>query len=284
MSLFLMFAYKAREPCKSSCERYGSRASLLAPTLFILLLNACTSSEPRVAWEGDGAPKLSLRAKDVVDAVPRADPILRAGNTSPYEVNGVSYAVLSSAERYEEQGIASWYGTKFHGNKTANGEIYDLYLATAAHRSLPIPSYVRVENLNNGRDIIVRVNDRGPFHADRLIDLSYAAAVKLGIVEAGTAPVRVTAISLAGIDDQRAKEQGAYRYIQLGAFANPVAAESLRDSVAEIVDFPVTVTPVDMSGQRLSRVRVGPVADGAQLYRLRDMLLSRGFNPGLAMP
>lgn len=260
------------------------RSSSLAAVVFILVLNACTSSEPRIAWEGDGAPKLSLKAEDVMDAVPRADPILRAGNTSPYEVNGVSYTVLNSAERYDAQGIASWYGTKFHGNKTANGEVYDLYLATAAHRSLPIPSYVRVENLSNGRDVIVRVNDRGPFHPDRLIDLSYAAAVKLGIVEAGTAPVRVTAISVAGIDDQRAKEEGAYRYIQLGAFANPTAAESLRDSVAEIVEFPVTVTPVDMSGQRLSRVRVGPVADGAQLYRLRDMLLSRGFTPGLAMP
>ncbi|MEM1142222.1 MAG: septal ring lytic transglycosylase RlpA family protein [Pseudomonadota bacterium] len=247
-------------------------------------LVACSAVAPKIAWEGDGAPKRTLRASDVVDAVPRADPVLRAGNTSPYTVNGVSYEVLPEARGYSQEGLASWYGTKFHGNKTANGEIYDLYLPTAAHRSLPIPSYVRVENLSNGQDIVVRVNDRGPFHPDRLIDLSYAAAVRLGIVELGTATVRVTAIDVAAVSDRRSEQDESYQYIQLGAFANPEAAEKLRSSVAELVDFPVTVTSVDRSGQRLNRVRVGPVADGDQLYRLRDMLVSRGFTPGLAVP
>ncbi|MFT4767138.1 MAG: rare lipoprotein A [Glaciecola sp.] len=263
--------------------RRSGLALLLALTTSTALV-ACSSSEPKVAWEGDGAPVASVDPDDIADATPRPDPILRAGNTSPYSIEGIEYRVLPSAEGYSEKGIASWYGTKFHGNKTANGEIYDLYLATAAHRSLPIPSYARVTNLSNSRQIVVRVNDRGPFHADRLIDLSYASAVKLGFVDKGTADVLVETLSMAGVDDLRDSETGAYRYLQLGAFANPETANSLRDSVAAMVSVPVNVTPVDVGGQRLSRVRLGPVADGDQLRYLRDLLMSRGYSPGLTLP
>ena len=259
------------------------RASGFAFTLVVALVG-CSGSGPRVAWEGDGAPAATLKPADVIDAVPRPDPILRAGNTSPYSVDGVEYRVLDSAAGYDEQGIASWYGTKFHGNKTANGEVYDLYLATAAHRSLPIPSYLRVTNLDNGREVTVRVNDRGPFHPERLIDLSYGAAVKLGFVDKGTARVRIRSVNLAGVDDRRESEYGAYRYLQLGAFANPASAQSLRDSVAAMVTVPVEVSPVDVGGRRLNRVRVGPVADGRQLQRLQNLLMSRGYTPGLALP
>jgi rare lipoprotein A len=249
-----------------------------------LLLAACSGSDPKVAWEGDGAPAVSLSPEQVRDAVPRPDPILDAGNTSPYVVDGVSYAVLPSARGYAAEGIASWYGTKFHGNRTANGEIYDLYLPTAAHRSLPIPSYVRVTHRVNGRSIVVRVNDRGPFHPDRLIDLSYAAAVKIGMVDDGTAPVRIETVELAGIDDRRGQGAGAYRYLQLGAFASEDTALHMRDSVAALVSVPVIVSPVDVGGRRLSRVRLGPVADGAELNRLRELLMTRGYSPGLALP
>ena len=252
--------------------------------LVTAVVAGCSGSGPKVAWEGDGAPSADLAPEDVADAVPRPDPILRAGNTSPYRVNGIEYHVLPTASGYSEQGIASWYGTKFHGNRTANGEVFDLYLATAAHRSLPIPSYARVTNLENGREITVRINDRGPFHHERLIDLSYAAAVKLGFADAGTARVQVVTVPLAGIDDRRAASGGEYRYLQLGAFANPSAANSLRDSVAALVVVPVNVTPVDSGGQRLHRVRVGPVADGAELQRLRALLMTRGYSPGLALP
>ena len=254
------------------------------PVVAILVLTACSSSDPKVAWEGDGAPGTALRPDQVHDAVPRPDPLLRAGNSSPYEVNGIEYRVLETAEGYSEEGVASWYGTKFHGNKTANGEIYDVYLATAAHRSLPIPTYAQVTNLSNGRKVIVRVNDRGPFHAERLIDLSYAAAVKLGFENKGTTRVRVETINLAGVDDYRSTPSGAYRYLQLGAFSNIETAAELRDTVAPLVPVPVTVTPVDAGGQRLHRVRVGPLADGEQLSRLRDILMSRGYSPGLALP
>ncbi|MEM1403665.1 MAG: septal ring lytic transglycosylase RlpA family protein [Pseudomonadota bacterium] len=256
----------------------------LGVLLLPLLLVACSGSEPKVAWEGDGAPSVSLSPEDVADAVPRPDPILRAGNTSPYQVNGVEYHVLPTPAGYDVEGIASWYGTKFHGNRTANGEVFDLYLPTAAHRSLPIPTYARVTNLENGLQVMVRINDRGPFHHERLIDLSYAAAVKLGFSQQGTARVRVQTLSLAGVDDRRSEADGEYRYLQLGAFASMSAATSLRDSVATLVAAPVNVSPVDVGGQRLNRVRVGPVADGKELRRLQQLLVTRGYTPGLALP
>ncbi|MFN2328981.1 MAG: septal ring lytic transglycosylase RlpA family protein [Chromatocurvus sp.] len=246
-------------------------------------LGGCSGSEPRPAWQDDGAPERSITPQQVLDAIPRPDPILRAGNTSPYEVAGVQYTILPSASGYREDGIASWYGTKFHGRKTSNGEDYDLYLPTAAHRSLPIPSYVRVTNLDNGESMVVRVNDRGPFHSERLIDLSYAAAVRLGFVDRGTAPVRVEALEVAGVDDRR-ESDSEYRYLQLGAFASPAAADSLRAAVADVVPVPVTVSPVEMSGKLLNRVRVGPLADGRQLNEVRELLLTRGFSPGQALP
>ena len=252
--------------------------------LVLALVAACSGPEPRVAWEEDGAPGRSLAAAEVRDAVPRPDPLLDAGNTSPYVIDGVEYRVLASAAGYREEGIASWYGTKFHGQRTANGEIYDVYQPTAAHRSLPIPSYVRVTHRGNGRSIVVRVNDRGPFHPDRIIDLSYAAAVRLGMVQTGTAPVHVEVIEIAGVDDRRGIQAGDYRYLQLGAFSSADSAAGLRDAVAALVPVPVTVSPVDVDGRRLNRVRLGPVDDGRELLRLREMLQQRGYSAGLALP
>ena len=136
-----------------------------------------------------------------VDAIPepevRAEPRSRAGNKS-YSVLGKRYHVLDSAHGYAEEGLASYYGKKFHGRRTSNQEVYDMYAFTAAHKSLPLPSFARVTNLDNGRSVVVRVNDRGPFHAGRVIDLSYAAAVKLGYRDRGTARVRVEALTEEG--------------------------------------------------------------------------------------
>lgn len=131
----------------------------------------------------------------IPDAVPPAfEAPSRYGNAEQYEVMGRTYRVLESSEGYSEEGDASWYGPDFHGRATSSQETYDMYAMTAAHKSLPIPTYVEVENLDNGRTAVVRVNDRGPFHEGRIIDLSYAAALKLGLVETGTARVRVTAV------------------------------------------------------------------------------------------
>jgi rare lipoprotein A len=147
-----------------------------------------------------GAPELTrpppLDADRIPELVPRTEPPSRAGNMAQYEQSGRTYRVLESSYGYDERGIASWYGEGFHGRPTSSGEAYDMHQLSAAHRTLPLPTYVEVTNLSNGRRVIVRVNDRGPFHEPdaRIIDLSYAAAVKLGMGRSGTAPVRVRAI------------------------------------------------------------------------------------------
>lgn len=142
----------------------------------------------------DGAPDGTRDIASIPEPVPRVEPLARYGNPANYEVFGKVYHTLRSSTGYVERGIASWYGTKFHGRRTSSGEPYDLYGITAAHKSLPLPTYVRVTNLQNGRTLIVRVNDRGPFHENRVIDLSYAAASKLGILATGTGLVEVHAI------------------------------------------------------------------------------------------
>lgn len=164
----------------------GGGASPVAATL--------PASGERYARSGDAYPVNPPDVSEIPDAVPRVEPLSRGGNRPVYEVWGKSYRVLPEARGYTQQGNASWYGEKFHGYATSNGEIYDMYKMTAAHRSLPLPSYVRVTSLDNGQSVIVRVNDRGPFHNDREIDLSYAAAARLDILERGTGRVKVEAI------------------------------------------------------------------------------------------
>lgn len=168
-------------------RRWGTVASLVT-------LASCTmvGSPGAVA----PAPTGARGAASMPDAVPRAEPPSGSGNMVEYRQSGRSYRVLDSSYGYEERGIASWYGEEFHGRPTSSGEPYDMHAMTAAHRTLPLPSWVEVTNLANGRKAILRVNDRGPFHQPehRIIDVSYAAAVKLGIVGSGTAPVRVRAV------------------------------------------------------------------------------------------
>ena len=147
----------------------------------------------------DSAPPVAIDVSNIPEPVPRREPKSRYGNRETYSVLGRTYRVMDSAEGYEERGIASWYGYKFHGRHTSSRERYDMCAFTAAHKTLPLPSYVRVTNLDNGRSVVVRVNDRGPFHAGRIIDLSYAAATRLDMKQAGTARVEVRA--LMGPDD-----------------------------------------------------------------------------------
>lgn len=130
----------------------------------------------------------------ISDAVPVAEPLSRYGNMAQYEAMGRTYRTLRTAEGYQAEGVASWYGEEFHGRRTSSGEPYDMYAMTAAHPTLPLPSYVEVVNLENGRRVVVRVNDRGPFHAERIIDVSYAAAHRLGMLGRGTARVRIRAL------------------------------------------------------------------------------------------
>jgi peptidoglycan lytic transglycosylase len=232
----------------------------------------------------DAAPVRTIAAEDVADAPLRPDPILSAGNKTPYTVNGVSYQIMDDASGYRVKGIASWYGTKFHGHKTSNGEIYDLYAATAAHKTLPIPSYARVTNLDNGHSVVVRVNDRGPFHADRVIDLSYAAAIKLGYMEHGTARVEVEAIEVTGVDDRRGTVSGDYRYLQMGAFGAEASAVRMRDELAVALSAPVSVSEVRSGEKMLYRVRIGPMTASGELANTQRQLQELGYNPGQPLP
>ncbi len=176
--------------------KHQSRLALLAALLCLVpAVPGCsgTSFSPGL----DGAPSSRNIPGDLSrtpDAVPRIEPKSRYGNPSSYTVAGQTYRVRSTSQGYKEKGRASWYGTKFHGNRTSSGESYSMYKMTAAHKTLPIPCYVRVTNTSNGRAVIVRVNARGPFVHGRIIDLSYAAATKLGILSQGTAPVLVEAV------------------------------------------------------------------------------------------
>ncbi len=244
-----------------------------------------TAAPPsRYAVAHDFAPLRPISPDEVFDAVPQADPLLAVGNMSPYVVDGVSYEVLDNYRGYREQGIASWYGAKFSGHETSNGELYDVYLPSAAHKSLPIPSYVRVTNLDNGQSLVVRVNDRGPFHSDRLIDLSYAAAVKLGYMEKGTARVEVAVIDVIGVDDRRDDAYGMYRYLQLGAFGKEATARTLMQELQALLSAPVFISQVDAGGTLLYRVRVGPVDDTNQLLALQQQLQDSGYDAGQPLP
>jgi rare lipoprotein A len=187
-----------------------------------------------------------------IDLIPepevRAEPHSRYGNRSPYSVLGKQYRVLDSAEGYDETGLASYYGNKFHGRRTSNLEVYDMYAFTAAHKTLPLPSYARVTNLSNGRSVVVRVNDRGPFHEGRIIDLSYAAAVKLGVDRAGTARVEVKGLSPG---------ENAHQQYDAVAAAEPVAPPAPAPATA--IDRLVAVLPVaEAAAGELPPVVAGP--------------------------
>jgi rare lipoprotein A len=258
-------------------------------TMLVTLVGCSTAVEPP-----DGRPLYELKPHEVAQSTPKPERIVAAGNSSPYRVNGGTYYVMKSAQGYRERGIASWYGRKFHGRRTANGEVFNAYAASAAHRSLPIPSYVQVTNLENGRSMTVRVNDRGPFHPDRIIDLSYAAAVRLGFDSQGTAPVEVVALSVDGSEDlrydaanrQEAPDVGptSYRYIQVGAFSQRSAAHELSSRLRLQMEAPVRVSEIMLDDSPLYRVRVGPVDEVPRLRALHRKLVQLGYLDVRMMP
>jgi rare lipoprotein A len=174
-----------------------AKLNILHALYFFFLMtfvSACSTHTGRYQQQHDSTPTRLPNASELHDATPRAEAPSRGGNKN-YQVHGKHYQVLKSAKNFSQTGVASWYGRKFHGHLTSNGEIYDMYAMSAAHKSLPLPSYVKVVNNNNGRSVIVRVNDRGPFHQNRIIDLSFSAAYKLDMLKTGTANVTITAIT-----------------------------------------------------------------------------------------
>lgn len=258
---------------------------------------------------GDAYPQEPPDVSRVPDAVPRREPPSRAGNRSTYQVWGKTYHVLPDSRGYAREGTASWYGEKFHGYATSNGEIYDMYKMSAAHRSLPLPTYARVTNLDNGRSVIVRINDRGPFHSEREVDLSYAAAARLDILDNGTGRVRVEAIDVerwlaenargaavparASVAPARSAEptrqaapasraaaspapsaadQGPV-YLQIAALGSADNAEALKHRLEDELARPVRVD----SRTGMHRVQVGPLADAGQVEPVRAALRRAGF-------
>ncbi|WP_152220054.1 septal ring lytic transglycosylase RlpA family protein [Pseudomonas sp. SCB32] len=274
----------------------------------------------------DGAPWWDVDVSRIPDAVPmRHNGPLK---NNPYTVLGKTYYPMNDARTYNVVGTASWYGTKFHGQATANGEQYDLYGMTAAHKTLPLPSYVRVTNLDNGKSVIVRVNDRGPFYSDRVIDLSFAAAKKLGYAETGTARVKVEGIDpdrwwasqgktqpmIMALPKMAAQQPAAAQpqavamaqpietytpppaqhaepvapvqidskknaslpadglYLQVGAFANPDAAELLKEKVGSLTGAKSFISSVVVNQQTLYRVRLGPINTQDEASRMQDSI------------
>ena len=249
----------------------------------------------------DSGPPQPLAVEHIPDALPIHEPRTQAGNKSPYSVLGKTYYVMSDARGFKQEGYASWYGNKFHGRKTSNGEIYDMYGMTAAHKTLPIPSFVKVTNQSNNRSVIVRVNDRGPFHGDRIIDLTYTAARKLGFANKGTAKVSLeivqpdsSATYQAYLADQshergnqaasiplapRPKNSGGYEiprytYLQLGAFSEQARASGFKAKMQTLSTYPVVIEPVAERG--IYRVLMGPLKNNWDLVNLQQAITAEG--------
>lgn len=256
--------------------------ALLAISSLAFVLAACGGTKTLGSLEQNpdvDGPPLSQDTPEnlasIPDAVPRVEPLSRYGNPDSYVVLGRKYVVLDSNVGYNARGDASWYGQKFHGRPTSSGEPYDMFRMTAAHKTLPLPSYVRVTNLANGREVIVRVNDRGPFHSERVIDLSYAAAVRLDMIGNGTAPVKLVALQ-AGAQPGNAAADPAL-YLQAGAFSEATNARELALTLESMGLSQVFVSP-SASEQPLFRVRLGPYSDRNKMEAARSELARQGIS------
>jgi rare lipoprotein A len=262
-------------------NNFSTQSRRLAIVVIAGILGAC-SLTPEI--EKDGAGK-RIDTSLIPNATPKSEPITNAGNKSPYEVFGKTYWVLPSSNGYKETGIASWYGTKFHGRLTSNGEIYNMYGMTAAHKSLPIPSYARVTNVENGSSVVVRINDRGPFHGARLIDLSYVAAMKLGYADKGTAKVLIEVIDtevhpqtlanpplIAQVASKSATkprpEKSSVNYLQVGAFKDVALANEMHGKIRGLTSEPIVLRNED----NLFKLWIGPIANNLELLRIKAML------------
>jgi rare lipoprotein A len=253
----------------------------------------------------DSGPAVPPDVSALKEPEPKDEPRARYGNRTPYTVLGRSYHVMESARGYRERGIASWYGEKFHGRATSSLEPYDMYAFTAAHKTLPLPTYARVTNLENGRSVVVRVNDRGPFHDGRVIDLSYAAAIKLGMHVRGTAQVEVQALvgrdaptraaapaparsggtnavppargSVVARPTSRSDSRAPKTYVQVASFGDEDNAQRLVDRLEDADLEPVRIARAKVRGDRVYRVRIGPFDARDAAERLATQVRALGF-------
>lgn len=276
----------------------------------VMLTGGCSGQRPtvsRYAQAQDSAPERRVDVSQIKDAVPRVEPRSRYGNPGSYVVYGRRYRTMDSSKGYSERGVASWYGTKFHGHRTSSGDTYDMYGMSAAHKTLPLPTYARVTNLSNGKSVVVKVNDRGPFHDNRLIDLSYAAASRLGILGEGTGLVEVRAIApgkrnktpaTPRIAPSQPKVAGAtpaatpvatpaaaalahkpLLYLQLGAFSSRENAERLQTKLSR-ANLPGTlrISTGSANNHPVYRVRIGPLSSVDSADHLTELLADQGIH------
>ena len=251
---------------------------VVATSIFLISCSGNKSAEPGGGYYGGDAPPSETRDYDSIpDAVPKIEPLSKTGN-KPYEALGNKYVPLKSSKGFVQSGTASWYGKKFHGRRTSSGEAYDMWAMTAAHPVLPLPTYVQVTSLDSGKQIVVKVNDRGPFLHDRIIDLSYAAAHKLGIAAKGTGQVKIEALDpssnmdtyvdthtyesqsgIAGSEADDGSDSSRLYFIQVGAFSDKINVLSMRDKLRNLG---YTVYPDSVDAQFIGnppfKVKVGP--------------------------
>ncbi|MCG7533902.1 septal ring lytic transglycosylase RlpA family protein [Pseudoalteromonas sp. OOF1S-7] len=241
-------------------KRTFKQAALLG---FVVVLSACSS---RYHVKQDKAPLRAPTELEMQDALVTSEAkSVSAGR--PYEVLGKRYTPMSDEKGYQAQGTASWYGRKFHGYYTSNGEVFNMFDMTAAHKTLPLPSFVRVTNVNNGKSAIVRVNDRGPFHDDRLIDLSYAAAYKLGFHRQGTAQVKIEALTIA-------RDTPRLTYVQVAAASNIENVQALASTLSQQFELGTPIAFED----NLYKLRLGPITDDNTAQKLLETLRQGEFN------
>ncbi len=306
---------RIKQPRSQGAENLYSGLSLI---IIFTLLAGCSGHQTqeqiqanRYHIKKDGKGLWDVDVSSLPDAIPR--PPEGKVKTAPYSWKGVSYVPLPTAAGYQKEGVASWYGVKFHGYKTANGEMYDMYSMSAAHKTLPLPSYVRVTNLENSRSVVVRVNDRGPFHGNRLIDLSWAAAKKLGYQDKGTARVRIEGIDTSPegmLALGKERKQGGQKvarsshvdnrvtaqksdkksmdsrfelpdqsliYLQVAALSRQDAATDLKKKLLNVTSTPVTIVSGD---DALFRVWVGPFGSEQDLLGLQEILQGASMAKG----
>jgi len=265
--------------------------------IFVLLINACSSQTGRYQQKNDSTPTRKPNNSELQNAIPRNEAHSRGGNKN-YQVRGKHYQVLKSANNFTQTGIASWYGNKFHGHLTANGEIYNMYSMSAAHKNLPLPTYLKVINNANNKSVIVRVNDRGPFHQSRIIDLSYSAAYKLDMLKTGTANVTITTVTQASLTKasekiktspyiSRATSTQAVpiqvtttessfpsgKYIQVFATRNKIQAQKTATALSMLYQ----KNAVLPEQEGIYRVQIGPFGNVDELKNTLENLKHQGY-------
>ena len=251
--------------------------------LLAVLIAGCSPIKVSDILESiDGPAKTDIEVSSIGNAVPKDEPYSKTGN-SPYTVYGKVYVPLKSSAGFRERGIASWYGNKFHGKRTSSGETYDMYAMTAAHKTLPLPTYVSVTNVKTGQKVIVKVNDRGPFIGKRIIDLSYTAAKKLDLIQAGTGEVIVEAVSSGSQPRVAASgSAGSVYFLQAGSFSKESNAKKLRRKLLNGGIQKVSVSNSVVSGATLYRVVAGPFKKvGVVEAMMKDMSSILNFEPYL---